>query len=92
MCDFDKVKILEIIKQQLKKIDIYSLLKIVCPKDEFDNEAEMISNRIKCGMDFKQIALIMRDVFCEMFDDDFPLDIFIDSSKIVEYELNKSIC
>ena len=89
MENYNKTKISSVIKQQLARLDIYSLLKINCPKDEFDVEAKMIVDRLEKGLRFTQIAKIISDVFCEMFDETFESNIFIESAKIIEIELNK---
>ena len=51
--------------------------------------AKMIYDKLCKGMDTNQIATIMCDVFTEMCDDSFNLEMFIESAKIIEYELNK---
>ena len=89
MENYNKSKIYSVIRQQLDKLDVCSLLKINCPKDEFDIEAKMIFDRLKKGLRFTQIAKIIRDVFCEMFNEAFELNTFIESAKIIETELNK---
>ncbi len=87
--DYKQTKLFLTIKEQIDNIDVYCLLEGGCPKDEFDKESKIIYQKISKGMDDNQIATIMRNVFCEMFNDDFGLEIFIDSAKIIEKELNK---
>lgn len=77
------------IKQEIDKIDAYSLLARGCPKDEFDTETKGIYDKLNKGMDEKQIASIMKEIFCEMFNDNFSIDTFIEGAKIIERELNK---
>lgn len=87
--DYKQTKLFLTIKEQVDNIDVYSLLEGGCPKDEFDEESKIIYQKIGKGMDDNQIATIMRNVFCEIFNDNFGLEIFIDSAKIIEKELNK---
>ena len=60
-----------------------------CPSDEFNIESKMIYDNLNKGMDEKQIATIMRNVFVEMLDCNFDIDLFITAAKVVEKELNK---
>ena len=89
MENYKESQLFAIIKQEIDKIDGYSLLKSGCPKDEFDIEVKMIYDKLNKGMDEKQIATIMSNVLGEMFDDDFSIDVFIDCAKIIEKELHK---
>ena len=89
MKHYQQSKVFSTIQQQVDKINIYSLLQSGCPIDEFNIEAKMIYDKLGKGMDTNQIATIMCDVFTEMFDDSFNLEMFIESAKIIEYELNK---
>lgn len=89
MAVYQGSKLFFTIKNQINKMDIYSLIGGGCPNDEFDKESKMIYQKINKGMGVNQIANIIRDVFCRMFDDDFRLELFIESAKVIEKEMNK---
>ena len=89
MGNYKQTKLFTIIKQEINKIDVYSLLESGCPKDEFDIESKMIYDKLSKGMNINQIATIMCDVFCEMFNDIFNIEMFMGSAEVIEIELNK---
>lgn len=90
MINYKQTQLFAIIKQEVDKIDIYSLLEGGCPKDEFDEESCMIYSRLKKGMTTENIAKVICDVFKNMFKDDFLVNGFVESAKVIEKELNKT--
>ncbi len=71
------VNIFKIVKEQLDLFDAYNLLAEGCPKDEFEQEAMLISNKITKHTTINDLSKIIASVYSEQFNDVFTADDFL---------------
>ena len=57
----------EIVKKSIDTWDPYGLLKIYCPRDEYDSESKEIANKIKPENSVYEIASIISEIFTYAF-------------------------
>lgn len=82
-------KLFRAVKKQIDSYDAYGLLEMGAPKDEFDIESRMITNRLQKGMMTYSIARVIADVMCEMFTPDFEAQEFVSQAKAIKAILEK---
>ena len=78
------------VKKQVDAIDVYGLLAIGSPGDEFDIESEMITARLRIGMTPYSIAEIIAEVMNKQFDKNFGAIDFISYAEKIEKVLNNN--
>lgn len=64
-----KKTLYQIVKQAIDELDFYGLLKQGAPKEEFEDEALLISERLTGNDSIENIASIIADVFNEAFNE-----------------------
>ena len=57
----------QIVKQAIDEFDVYGLLEQGAPKDEFEEEALLITERISQNDSIQQIASVIAEVFNKEF-------------------------
>ena len=74
----------DLVKKELDIFDAYALLSQGCPNDEFEHEAELITNKINKGLTEKEIAKIMVEVYESQFNEKFQEKGFIKHAKVIK--------
>lgn len=72
-----KKSLYQIVKQAIDELDVYGLLEQGAPKDEFEEEALLIAERISPNDSIQQIASVIAEVFNKEFDEHFETSAFL---------------
>ena len=76
-----------VVKEVIDEIDIYGLIKHGAPQDEFETEAEKISQRIKDNSSVEEIATIISDVMNESFGFETDYKSFLEAAETIHKKL-----
>ena len=63
----------QIVKQAINEFDVYGLQEQGAPKDEFEEEALLITERISQNDSIQQIASVIAEVFNKEFDEHYEM-------------------
>lgn len=83
--------VFKIVKKHIDALDQIGLLKSGAPKDEYDIESQMISERITKYSTANNIASIIADVFNEMFMVEKNVSTFVRCAECIYRDLN-NVC
>lgn len=66
-----------VVNKAIDELDMYGLLKMGAPDDEFEYEALRISERVSENDSIQQIASVIADVFNQAFDEHHEASVFL---------------
>ena len=86
-----KKSLYQIVKQAIDELDVYRLLEQGAPKDEFEEEALQIAERISPNDSIQQIASVIADVFNKAFDEHADVSAFLATAERISQLLETNL-
>ncbi len=83
-------KMFSIVREEVNKLDPMGLAPgETTPIDEYDEEVEMILTNIESAKNYQDLSKNIKDIFNEMFDENFEEKLFYDCAKNIKIRTTK---